>query len=220
MKTEKDERPLLQVALDHTDLESAIESARLLAPELDVLEAGTILCYAEGLEAVRRIRREFAQHIVLADLKVADAGGVVANEAFSSGADWMTVICCATIATIARALEVARNNKGDIQIELYGNWTFEEARQWRDTGIEQVVYHRSRDAAAAGQGWLDSDRDRIQCLSSMGFQVSVTGGLSPEDTGFFRDIPVKAFIAGRSLYAADNPVLAARQFREAIETFF
>ena len=38
----------------------------------------------------------------------------------------------------------------DVQIELTGYWTWEQAQQWRDAGIQQVVYHRSRDAQAAG----------------------------------------------------------------------
>ena len=35
-----------------------------------------------------------------------------------------------------------------IGVELTGYWTWEQAQQWRDAGIGQVVYHRSRDAQA------------------------------------------------------------------------
>lgn len=35
--------PLLQLALDYQSLAPALEKARLLAPEVDILEAGTLL---------------------------------------------------------------------------------------------------------------------------------------------------------------------------------
>lgn len=212
-------KPLLQVALDHTDLESALQSAQILAPELDVLEAGTILCYAEGVRAVEEIRKRYPKHIVLADLKAADAGSVVAKQVFDRGATWMTVICNAPFATMEAALEIARKHEGDIQVELYGDWTFDHARTWLTIGLTQVVYHRGRDAAAAGQKWSEKDLEKIKTLSDMGFEVSVTGGLAPSDLEYFKGIPVKAFIAGRSLYGADNPLQSVREFQQAISDF-
>ena len=213
-------KPLLQAALDHTALSEALESARILAPELDVLEAGTILCYAEGVRAVESLASAYPKHIVLADLKAADAGGVAAAQVFERGADWMTVICCAAPATMEAALKTAREYGGDIQVELYGDWSFDHAAVWRSIGIAQVVYHRGRDDAAAGRSWCDEDLDKIRRLAEMGFEVSVTGGLSPDDPAFFRGMPVKAFIAGRSLYGAADPLQAARAFRRSIDEFF
>ena len=69
-------RPLLQVALDYTNGDSALRAADVLAPEVDVIEAGTILCFAEGARIVERLHQQHPGHIVLADLKVADAGAV------------------------------------------------------------------------------------------------------------------------------------------------
>jgi 3-dehydro-L-gulonate-6-phosphate decarboxylase len=210
-------RPLLQVALDHGDLDEALKSARLLAPEVDVLEAGTILCFADGARVVASLRQHFPRHIILADLKVADAGSVLAEMVFSKGATWMTVICCAPIATMEAALKVARTNNGDIQVELYGDWTFEQAAQWLRCGLVQMVYHRGRDAQKAGKAWDESDLEKIRRLVAMGCEVSVTGGLRPEDVPLFKGIPIKGFIGGRSLCESADPVAVARAFRRAIE---
>jgi 3-keto-L-gulonate-6-phosphate decarboxylase len=207
----------LQVALDHTDLVSALTAARLLAPQVDVLEAGTILCFAEGARAVAELRAAHPDHILLADLKAADAGSVLADLVFSRGATWMTVICAAPLATMKAALDVARKRDGDIQVELYGDWTFDQAKEWMKIGLKQVVFHRGRDAQAAGKTWDDADIVTIRKLTDMGLEVSVTGGLEPEDVARFRGIPVKCFISGRSLYGAADPAAAARAFRTAIE---
>ena len=213
-------KPLLQVALDHLDIPSALAAARSLVDEVDVLEMGTILCYAEGAKTVGMLRALYPDKMIVADLKAADAGGTVAEIVFSQGADWMTVICNAPYATMEAALEVARKYNGDLQIELYGDWTFEHAQKWRAIGLTQAIYHRGRDAGLAGQQWGEEDRGKIRRLADMGFEVSVTGGLYADDLWIFKGIPVKCFIAGRGLYGADNPAQAARDFKEAINKYW
>ncbi|MBT8347539.1 MAG: 3-keto-L-gulonate-6-phosphate decarboxylase UlaD [Desulfofustis sp.] len=213
-------KPLLQVALDHLDIPSALEATRALADEVDVLEMGTILCYAEGSKAVGILRALYPEKTIVADLKAADAGGTVAEIVFSQGANWMTVICNAPYATMEAALEVARKYKGDLQIELYGDWTFDHARKWREIGLTQAIYHRGRDAGLAGQQWGEEDLEKIRKLADMGFEVSVTGGLYAKDLDIFAGIPVKCFIAGRGLYGADDPARSARDFKDAINKYW
>lgn len=209
-------KPLLQVALDKRDIPSTLKATQALAAEVDVLEVGTILCYSEGAKAVSILRALYPDQIILADLKAADAGTTVAEIVFSQGATWMTVICCAPYATMEAALDVAKQYNGDVQIELYGDWTFDQAAKWKEIGLTQVIYHRGRDAEFAGQKWGEVDLAKIRRLADMGFDVSVTGGLNPQDLGYFKGIPVKCFIAGRGLYGADDPAQAARNFKEAI----
>lgn len=145
--------PMLQVALDNQSMSSAYETTRLIADEVDIIEVGTILCIAEGVRAVRDLKALYPHKIVLADAKIADAGKILSRMCFEAHADWVTVICCADINTTKGALDVAKEFNGDVQIELTGYWTWEQAQEWRDAGIQQVVYHRSRDAQAAGVAW-------------------------------------------------------------------
>ena len=49
-------KPMLQVALDTLDIPSMLKATRTLASEVDVLEVGTILCYAEGARTVAILR--------------------------------------------------------------------------------------------------------------------------------------------------------------------
>jgi 3-dehydro-L-gulonate-6-phosphate decarboxylase len=212
--------PMLQCALDNLSLEDALETTVILSSELDVIEAGTILCYAEGMKAVRALRAAYPKHILLADLKVADAGGVLGKMVYETGANWMTVICNAPLATMQKAHEEALKYNGEVQIELYGNWTFEEAKTWYGLGIKQAVYHRGRDAQAAGQTWDSSDLEKIKKLSDIGFEVSVTGGLEVDDIRLFKGIPVKAFIVGRNLRDASDPIAKAQSFKKEFRKYW
>lgn len=211
-------RPLLQLALDNRSLADALTATRVLASEVDVLEAGTILVCAEGMQAVRALKALYPDRIVLSDIKAADAGSILADMCFSNGADWMTVICCAPIATVKSALAEAakRGPSYDVQIELTGSWTWDEAAAWRDAGLSQVVYHRGRDAQAAGQSWSDDDLSKLRRLADMGFALSITGGLTIDDLPLFAGLPVKVFIAGRAIRDAADPAAAARAFKVRI----
>ncbi|WP_312691433.1 3-keto-L-gulonate-6-phosphate decarboxylase UlaD [Kosakonia sp.] len=209
-------RPLLQLALDHTSLAAAQRDVALLQDHVDIVEAGTILCLSEGLNAVRALRAQCPEKIIVADWKVADAGETLAQEALSAGANWMTIICAAPLATVEKGHAIAQAHNGEIQMELFGNWTFDDARDWYRIGVRQAIYHRGRDAQASGQQWGDADLARMKALSDIGLELSVTGGLAPADLPLFKEINVKAFIAGRALSGADNPQQVAAAFHHQI----
>lgn len=48
--------PMLQVALDNQTMDSAYETTRQIAEEVDIIEVGTILCVGEGVRAVRDLK--------------------------------------------------------------------------------------------------------------------------------------------------------------------
>lgn len=218
--------PMLQLALDNRSLGDALTATRILANEVDVIEAGTILCCAEGMQAVRCLKSLYPDRVILADIKAADAGQILASMVFDNKADWMTVICCAPIATVKSALNEAQRRTEvdgilrDVQVELTGSWTWDEANAWKEIGIKQVVYHRGRDAQAAGQSWSRDDLAKIERLADMGFELSITGGLVVDDLVLFKNYPIKVFIAGRSIRDAKDPVSAAREFKTAFGKYW
>ncbi|MBV8045199.1 3-keto-L-gulonate-6-phosphate decarboxylase UlaD [Pluralibacter sp.] len=213
-------RPLLQLALDHTSLDAAQRDAARLKDHVDIVEAGTLLCLTEGLNALRALRQQCPGKTLVADWKVADAGETLAQQAFAAGANWMTIICAAPLATVEKGHQVAREHGGEIQMELFGNWTLDDARDWYRIGIRQAIYHRGRDAQASGQQWSEADLARMKALSDIGLSLSITGGITPADLALFKDINVKAFIAGRALAGAAHPEQVAADFHAQIRTLW
>ena len=210
--------PLLQVALDETTLEAAIQSVKKYGHVIDIVEVGTILHVAEGARATSVLREMYPDKILLDDIKGADAGKTLAELCFGAGADIMTAICSADINTMIAMKKVGESYgpDKDVQVELYGDWTFEQAQGWLDAGITQVVYHRSRDAELAGQSWGQSDIDKIAELIDMGVKVTITGGLNVEDLELFKGLNIHGVIAGRSIRGAANPEQAAKDFKAEI----
>ena len=209
--------PLLQVALDYFSLPPAIVMASKVAPYVDIIEIGTPLCKAAGMEAVRAIREVCPDKIILADLKTPDVGDLEAKMAFDAGADMMTVIGGAALATVELALKTAKEEGKEMLMELTGvRDILARAREWKEIGVERMVYHRGWDEQTFDRQWQDEDKVVIRKLINMGFKVTVTGGITLDLVPFFQDLPVSVLIAGRAIHQADDPAASAHEFRSTI----
>lgn len=205
-------RPKLQLACDHSDLPSALAAIKACGEEVDILEVGTVLLLQTGQQAIACFRALYPDKPLVADPKCADAGGTVAANCHQAGATYMTCICSASIAT----MQAAAKEIPHIQVELYGEWQIDQAKAWLAAGINEVIYHQSRDALLAGDVWGEKDLEKVRQLCEMGFSVSVTGGLLTETLSLFAGVPVSTFIAGRGITEADDPRKSAVAFKAEI----
>lgn len=212
-------KPLLQIALDAPELDAALASAAKVASFVDVIEVGTILAFGTGVSSVRSLRNLYPNHIIVCDMKITDASAILTHMALENGANWITVSAAAHIATIQAAKKIVDDMGGEIQIELYGHWTIDDARAWIDMGITQAIYHRSRDAELAGVTWTDADLVKMKQLSDIGIELSITGGIVPENVHLFKDFKVKSFIAGRALASEKGPEIA-EAFHQSIAKYW
>src|SRR5512143_1875404 len=211
------EIPLLQVAMDYVSLPKALEMAVLVSPEVDIIEIGTPLVKSAGMEAVRAMREICPNKLILADVKTPDVGGLEAAMAFDAGADMMTVIGGATLATVEQALAVARKRGKEMLMELTGvRDIVARATEWRQIGVDRIVYHREWDAQSAGRLWTEDDKVIIRKLIDMGYKVTVTGGMTLDLLPFFADLPISVLICERGIRGAPDPRAAARQMRLAL----
>lgn len=214
------ERPLLQLALDVTDLDTAARATRQAYPAVDVIEAGTLLCLSEGMHAVRALRDDFDTATIVADVRVVRAGKNIAEMAFDAGADWITVVGEAPDETLESATRVAYRRGGEVQLELHEGWTREQVARWWDLGIRQIIFHRGVELDAVGSEWSARAIDTIRELADMGFRVTATGGIAVNKISTFRDVPISIFVAGRAIVQAASPLAAAREFQSAIEATY
>ena len=209
--------PLLQVALDYVSLPPAIAMALQVAPHVDVIEVGTPLCKAAGIEAVQAIREVIPDRLILADLKTPDVGALEAQMAFDAGADMMTVIGGAPMATVQSALRVAQEMGKEMLMELTGvRDIIARATEWKQAGVERMVYHRGWDEQAFAREWSEDDKRIIRQLINMGLKVTVTGGITVESLPFFQDLDISIIIAGRAIHQAPDPPAAALELRSTI----
>ncbi len=209
--------PLIQLALDYIELEPALAMAQMVREQIDVFEIGTPLCKAEGMRAVRAVREQFPDKLILADMKSPDVGGLEAKIAFDAGADWMTVMGSAAPATIRNALQEAKTRGKVAFVEMTGvRDILAAAQEWQELGAEYLVYHREWDAGVAGRQWTPNDYRILKCLIDTGFKLNVAGHITIELLSFFKGLPLTVITVGREVREAPEPVVAAQRFRDEI----
>ncbi len=207
----------VQVALDTKVLADALAAARQVAAHVDIIEIGTVLCLSEGMRAVREMRACHPDHLLLADIRVAEAGSILSRLAFEAGADLVSVVSGAAPESFSAVVDVAAEFGGDVQVELSDGWTWPLIERCRDLGIRHFILHRSRDAEARGDlSWSPGDLSAITGIHELGGRVSVTGGMSTREVPSFASYPVEIFIAGRALYTSADPGASAREFQSAV----
>jgi 3-keto-L-gulonate-6-phosphate decarboxylase len=156
----------LQLALDLTSLDRAAELVAKLSPTLARIEIGTPLAIASGLAAIDRIRplpRPGA--VIVADVKICDAGEKIARSAYAAGADVVTVVAPA-IDHLAR-----RSRRG------CGSGP-QRPRSGASPGRHRRSPGRSRSAGAAGRLAVAGKLTPAQARPALeaGFGTLIVGG--------------------------------------------
>lgn len=179
-------QPIVQISLDLTSIDEALETAALaVRAGVDWLEAGTPLILAEGLHGVRALRAAFPEHPIVADLKTMDGGYLEAEMMAKAGATQVVVMAQAHTETIQCVVRAG----ADLGIEVMGdNLGFpdmvEGARLLEDLGCDYVVHHvgydERRGIAAAGER-MPSPLDQLgEVVEAVSIPVQAVGGLSLE----------------------------------------
>lgn len=178
--------PIVQISLDLTDINEAIETARIaLAAGVDWLEAGTPLILAEGLHGVRALRREFPDVPIVADLKTMDGGYLEAEMMAKAGATHVVVMARAHAETIKCVVKAGR----DFGVKVMGdNMVCEDkaaASKWmEDLGVDYIVHHTGfdeRNGIFADTGRMLSPLDDLDAVvNAVSIPVQAVGGLSIE----------------------------------------
>jgi 3-hexulose-6-phosphate synthase/6-phospho-3-hexuloisomerase len=171
--------PIVQISLDLTSLDEAIETAQIaIDAGVDWLEAGTPLLLAHGLHAVERLRARFPGHPIVADLKVMDGGYLETEMMAKAGATHVVVMGRAHEATIRRCVDAGR----DFGVEVMGDNLAADDRvacaKWMEgLGVDYIVHHIGYDERRLVKGLSPMD-ELDQVVAAVSIPVQAVGGLT------------------------------------------
>jgi 3-hexulose-6-phosphate synthase len=171
--------PIVQISLDLTSLEEALETAEIaVAAGIDWLEAGTPLILAEGLRAVEGLRKRFPNHPIVADLKTMDGGYLEAEMMARAGASSVVVMGRAHEATIRRVVDAGHafgvTVMGD---NLASEDRVANARWLESLGVDYVIHHIGYDERRMIPG-LSPMAELDEVVRAVSVPVQAVGGLS------------------------------------------
>lgn len=211
----------LQLALDNESLINSLKIAQEVNLEVDIIEVGTILAIENGMDAVRIMKSLFPNHIILADIRIIKAGGKLAKLAFDSGADWVTVMSNASMDTIEAVVKEVNSKKNkDVQIEINDSFTEKQLDEWKNLGINQLIYHRSSEVVVNEREWEDKEIENLKTLEEKGFKLNITGGLKVDDIKIFEELNINSFIVGRSITNSTEPLTSTKEYKKEIRRVF
>ncbi len=138
---------IVQVSLDLKNIDDALRMAAIaMEAGADWLEIGTPLAMAEGAHAVRRLRAEYPDVPLIADLKIMDGGFGEAAMYAEAGADAVVVMSRAHDATIQRVCEAGEAYgvlvMGD---DIAAPDRVAEAQRLERLGVGMVLHHIGHD---------------------------------------------------------------------------
>ena len=210
-------RPILQVALDFMNLHRALKVAEeAVAGGADWLEAGTPLIKAEGLDAVRALKRQFPKYTIVADMKTVDVGRLEVEMAAKAGADVVVVLAISDEATIREAVEAAHNYGCRVMADLlFVNDPVKRACWLREMGVDYVCVHVSIDQQMRGMKPLDVLE---QVVAAIGSGVAVAGGINSETAAEAVRRGAEIVIVGGAIIKAPDAREATRKIRRAMDS--
>lgn len=178
--------PLVQISLDLTNIDEAIETASMaLRAGVDWLEAGTPLILAEGLHGVRNLRDSFPNVPIVADLKTMDGGYLEAEMMAKAGATHVVVMARAHPETIKCVVQAGK----DFGIKVMGDNMISDnmidgAKLLEDLGCDYIIHHIGYDerrGISAQGGKIPSPLDQLlEVVKAVDVPVQAVGGLTLE----------------------------------------
>ncbi len=207
----------LQVALDYVNNSRALKCAReAMAGGADVLEVGTPLLKAEGLDAVRAIHKEFPNTPLVCDSKTMDAGRAEMEIAAKAGATIATVLGVASDHTIQECVEAGRNYGIQVYVDLLGHpEPAARAKQAEAWGAAYVGVHCPIDDQMAGKDPFDLLR---RVASAVSIPVAVAGGIHSESAAEAVAAGARIVIVGGFISKSEDATQATRDIRTALDT--
>ncbi len=195
----------VQVALDFTKLSEALKIAEQVYEFVDILEVGTPLLKAEGLNAIREMKKFGVE--VFADTKTADVARIEGEMVRDAGADYFSVLAVAPEETVKEALEVDGIKKS---VDLIGVKNKVEKAKEFEGKFDVIEIHTGID-----EGIFDPEKYKeLKGLKGL----SVAGGITVDNIPKIKEIlEPETVIIGRGITKAENPREMAKKIREVLE---
>ena len=210
--------PILQVALDITELGKAISIAVSIVSNLPkdhlIIEAGTPLIKKWGVLSIKLLK-ESTNSIIFADTKTMDVGGLEASIVYNEGADIASVLSVASNETIVSMIEEARRRNKFVAVDLINNLSpLKRITELFEKEIypDIIIYHVGIDVqkirGISVYELFDEVRNLIKYVRNWSprTMVAVAGGLSPGKIRKFVDLDIDIIIVGSAITKSSDPV--------------
>ena len=205
----------LQLAIDLEDIQGAINLIRKTKDSIDIFEYGTPLVINFGLEGLQKIRTEFPDITLLADLKIMDVASYEVTQAFKYGADITTILGVAEDQSIKDAIKAVHEAGKEILVDMIGVKDIENrAREVDEFGADYVGTHTGYDLQALGQNPFEEFNLIKNNVSKT--KTAIAGGIKLSASEEIKKANPDLLIIGGAISTVDDPAEAAAEFKKIL----
>lgn len=215
---QRDRQILLQAALDQPDLHQILQLGSVLGQEADILEIGSAPIMKYGMLPVEELRKQQPDLVVLADVKIMDAGARSAKVCFEAGADIVTVLGAAGDTTIREVISTAKRYGGHVMIDLIQVKNLAvRAEKLDGMGADWMCVH----AASDTQGPEETENDvfaELEILQRVLKETgtAIAGGIDFDSALRLAEMKPDVVIAGKVITQGQEPASAARKLKKLL----
>lgn len=206
----------IQLALDRLTKNECFRLVSETLEFIDWIEVGTGVIKEYGMSIVREMKALYPDKLLIADMKTCDAGKHEAEQAFSSGADVVTVMAFSHNKTITEALEAAQKHRKEIMIDLLEIEDRKRVEEINRLGAELFCLHVGKDSqlqgAFAGEGQLDL----VAGLSSI--RLAIAGGIDEQSIRSLLGKGIQVGIVGGAITKSEDSAEAAKKIWQAVQS--
>ncbi|KAA0007581.1 MAG: DUF561 domain-containing protein [Thermoplasmata archaeon] len=208
-------KPILQVALDLINGHRALQIAKeAIEGGADWLEAGTPLIKSEGLEIVRKLKREFPDKTIVADMKTMDTGALEVEIASKAGADVVCILGVADDETIKEAVRASRKYGTKVMVDVMGvDNKVKRAKELEKLGVDYICVHVGIDEQMRGENPIEITKEIVK---NVNIPVAIAGGLNSETVVDAVNAGASIIIVGGAITKAPNVTEATRMIKKAM----
>ncbi len=182
---------------------------------VDWIEAGTPLIKSEGMDSVRKLKKTFPDHTILADMKTVDTGAMEVEMAAKGGADIVILLGSADDATILDSVRAARKYGVKLMADLIStNEPVTRAQQLENLGIDYINVHVGIDQQMVGKNPMDILKD---IADKVNIPIAVAGGMDAKTCAQAVKFGADIVIVGGNITRSGNVTKSARAIRESVD---
>mgnify|MGYP000866487782 CR=1 FL=1 len=206
----------LQIAMDAVLGYRAIEIVETIHDVIDIVEIGTPLILREGLSTVSAIKNKYPALTVLADTKIVDGGELECRDACEAGADIITFLALANLATARAVIDTAHRYSKKAMADLICVQDIKgRSIELKELGVDYICVHTAVDIQTLGRTPLEDLKQLVTAVPSS--FTAAAGGINMENLASFTELNPEIIIAGSSLMNSENIRNAVIEMQHAIK---
>lgn len=204
----------LQISFDLTDIDKAIDLAKVVDQYADIFEIGMVLIYKYGISSVQQFREAFPYKKIVVDTKIVDRPKESVSIFGQLHIDMITVMAGATKDTIQSVSAYAQDAKMKTILDLLDTNSIGQAAMDAKTyGVDGLVIHNTHEEVDPMQ--LTEKWEMVRGNTQL--PIFIGGKLNRDFLPIIHSLKPDGIIVGSAILKASDPQAEAAFFYEACQ---